>query len=247
MFDKVEIKEKHYMSLEGYTLVEGFPGMGLVGTIAISYLIDKLGFEEYGHVDCEFFQPIVRIKEGFPKHPAQIYINKELKIVALASEQIIPRMFAKKLAKAVVEWVRRRKIGRIISIEGIHTHGNDEKVYGIACSKKAREELEKFDVTVVNEGITSGVTSMILLELLNDPYIVAYSLLGNVTALEDYRAAAFCLNKLAEILGLKIDTRPLLEEAKNFEEKLKKQLAQLKQVHENVKQFEESAHPLMYT
>jgi uncharacterized protein len=245
----INIVEKKPAELKGYTLVEGFPGMGLVGTIAVNYLVEKLGFESYGYIESDFFLPIVRVHHGVPRHPSVIYINNKHKLLVLASEQIIPKSAAQPLARTIVEWARKRGIKRIISLEGIHTpkKGKADIVYGIACSEKAKKELLKYGVKLVDEGITSGVTSMILLELTKYNDVIGYSLLGNVVVLEDYRAAAICLNKLATILNLKIDTKPLLKEAKHLESMLLKQLKQLKEVHENVRKFEERSHPLMYT
>lgn len=245
----INIVEEKPERLEGYTLLEGFPGLGLVGTIAVRYLIDKVKFEPYAHIESDFFMPIVRIHNGLPIHPSTIYINRQRKLLALVSEQIIPRSGVLPLAKAVVEWANKKGIKRIISIEGIGTHAEEkrEMLYGIACSEEAKKELLKNGIKPVGEGITSGVTSMILLELSKQNKIIGYSLLGNVKVAEDYKAAASCLNKLSEILKLNIDTEPLLKEAKKFEAALLKQLKQLKEAHESVRKFEESAHPLMYT
>ena len=41
------VKKKPTSIIKGYTLVEGFPGMGLVGTIAANYLVEKLNFESF--------------------------------------------------------------------------------------------------------------------------------------------------------------------------------------------------------
>ncbi len=245
----IKIVEEKQENVSGYTLLEGFPGLGLVGTIAVKYLIEKLKFEPYAHIESDFFLPIVRVHNGLPIHPSTIYINKQRKLLALMSEQIIPRSGVLPLAKAVVEWAKKKGIKRIISIEGIGTHSEDkrEMIYGIACSEEAKRELLKNGIKPVSEGITSGVTSMILLELSKQNKIIAYSLLGNVKVAEDYKAAASCLDKLSQVLELNIDTKPLLKEAKKFEAALLKQLKQLKEAHENVRKFEESAHPLMYT
>lgn len=245
----IRVVEKRPEKLDGFTLIEGFPGLGLVGTIAVRYLIDKLKFEPYAYIESSFFLPIVRVHDGIPVHPSTIYIDRERKLLALISEQIIPQAAVLPLAKTVVEWASKKGIKRIISIEGIGTHSEEKStaIYGIACSEKAKKELLKYNIKPVGDGITSGVTSMILLELSRQNKIIGYSLLGNVKIAEDYKAAASCLDKLSQILKLNIDTKPLLKEAKKFEQALLKHLKELKEAHENVRKFEESAHPLMYT
>jgi len=245
----IKIVEEKPMDLTGYTLVEGFPGLGLVGTIAANYLVEKLKFDIYGHIESDFFLPIVRIHNGKPRQPSTIYVNQEHKIVVVYSEQIIPKTYTQELAKAIVDWAEKRGINRIISLEGVYTQdkSNAEDIYGIACNDKAKEELQKYGVKLVEEGVTSGVSSMILLELLKKETITGYCLLGKVSVIEDYRSAAMCLEKLASILNLNIDTQPLLKEAKRVESLLTRQMQELKEVHNNVRKFEESSHPLMYT
>ena len=44
----LEFVELQKTSLDGYTLIEGFPGMGLVGTIAAKYIVEKLNYEYIG-------------------------------------------------------------------------------------------------------------------------------------------------------------------------------------------------------
>ena len=43
------------------TLVEGFPGLGLVGTISASYLIEKLKMEPLGYITSDQFPPLAAV------------------------------------------------------------------------------------------------------------------------------------------------------------------------------------------
>ena len=42
---RINFVEKVPINFSGYTLIEGFPGMGLVGTIGAKYLAEKMKFE----------------------------------------------------------------------------------------------------------------------------------------------------------------------------------------------------------
>jgi len=251
MEEKTRFKEYEKLNLSGYTLIEGFPGLGLVGTIAVKYLVERQKFEPIGHLETDFFVPIISIKNGKPVFPSRIFIHRQKKLVAILSEQIIPKMKVQHVAKAVVDWIEKKGIKKVISLEGIKTKGvlaKTEKVYGIADSEDSKEELKKFNVSIVQDGITTGVTALILLELSQNKKVKSCSLLGNVQIAADYKASAECLKKLNEMLDLKINVEPLYKEAKETMKALEKQLEALKQTHDSVNKLERSSRTMpMYT
>jgi uncharacterized protein len=236
---KIEFIENTPINFSGYTLIEGFPGMGLVGTIGAKYLVEKLKFEEIGFIDANIFIPIIRIHEGMPVNPSRIYAKQEKKVAIIISEQIVPKYYTEKMAKAIVEWVEENNFKRLISLEGINAgEKSQDKVYGIGANEKSLELLKKYNVEAIKEGITTGITSLILLELKKDPSFEAISLLGNANLQADYKAAATILKKLSEITLLEIDTVPLLNEAKKTEKELLKHFQELKKTVNKVEKFE---------
>ncbi len=237
----VEYRDK---SLKGYTLVEGFPGMGLVGTIAAKYLIDRRKLKQIGHIESNIFLPVIRIHEGRPVYPARVYIFEEKKIVVLIAEQIIPRMLTSIFADAVVGWIKKKGISRIISLEGIKAEPGKNVVYGIAANEHSKKILKKNKVDLIQDGITTGLTSLILLSL-GRAKMEACSILGNVNVAADYKAAAALIEKLNEMAGLKLDVKPLLKEAKETEKQLIEQLQQLKKTDQNASKLEQKVP--MYT
>ncbi len=242
-FEFVEFEKQN---LSGYTLVEGFPGMGLVGTIAAKYLVEKLGFEQIGYVDSEIFAPIIRIHNGVPIRPARIYANKSKKIVVLISEQVIGKQFTYFVAKKTVEWVKKKGISKIISLSGVQTSvpSKREVIYGIAANEKSRELLKKFGLSEIEDGITTGVTALILLEL-RRTNLKAISILGNVELSADYKASAEVLKKLDQALNLNLDVEPLLKEARETEKQLIDHLKKLRSAKDNSTKFEARETPLV--
>jgi uncharacterized protein len=245
----VTFHEHSSPNLAGYTLIEGFPGMGLVGTIAAKYLEEKLNADMVAHLESAAFVPIIRVHNGYPVFPSRVYVSKKHKIVVLISEQVIPPLLSKKIADAVVAWIKKKKIKKVISLSGIRSVPKGQhKVYGIASNLASKKTLKKQGVEVIKDGITSGITALILLKL-RDEKINAISLLGNVQVAADYKAAALLIEKLNEILGLKIDTKPLMQEAKQTEQALIKNLEQLKQAAQQDKKLEDRTvtGPQMYS
>ncbi|MEK6973501.1 MAG: PAC2 family protein [archaeon] len=245
--DGICFVERAKENLRGYTLIEGFPGMGLVGTISAKYLTEQVKFTEIGHIECDFFTPVIRVHHGLPMYPSRIYVSKEHKLVVLLSEQIIPSTLVNNLSKETIKWINQKGITRVISLAGIKTEGegNAETVYGIAANEESLKELKKYDIEIIDEGLTTGVTAMMLLEMRKQHKFKAYSLLGSANTAADYMASAELLKKLNIILGLKITVKPLMQEAKKTQEMVLKHLNDLKKTEENTEEFEKG--PQMYT
>ncbi len=237
--------EQTKKNLQGYTLIEGFPGLGLAGTIAAKYLIERLKMKEIGVFDANIFMPVIRIHEGQPVHPSRIYVDEKLKIALLISEQIIPKNYTIEVADKIVEWIKEKKFKRIISLSGIQLNEETEDIYGIGCNSESIKVLQKYGVKVIEDGITTGITALILLKL-TDYKIEGFSLMGVVQLGADYKAAASLIKKLNDILGLAIKIEPLLKEAQDTEKALLSQLEKLKKTQQELTKFEDT-HSMMTT
>ncbi len=238
MQPSLEFVEYGKNDLKGYTLIEGYPGMGLVGTIAAKYLVEKLKFEEIGYIDSNIFAPVIRIHKALPVRPARIYADKASKVAVLTSEQVIPRQFTHLVAKKTVKWIESKGIKELISLSGVQSGGGrSEMIYGIASNEESRQLLSKYSLKEIPEGITTGVTALILLELRKSK-VKAISMLANVQLSADYKATAEVLRKLNEMLGLNLNVEPLLEEARVLEKQLVEQMQKLKETKDDAERFE---------
>ncbi len=231
----VRFIENEHRNWNGYTLIEGFPGMGLVGTISAKYLVENMDFKEIGHIHSDVFMPIIRIHEGVPVFPSRIYVNDKYKLVVLISEQVIPKPYVPKVARAVIEWILQNGITRVISLAGIQTGAKGSPlVYGIAANQKSKELFSGLDVEIIDDGITTGITAIILLHLKDSP-VKAVSMLGNVTLGADYKAASELIKRLNKLMKLNLKIDPLLDQAKKTEQEI---ISQMKKVQETQEEEE---------
>ena len=203
------------INLTGYTLIEGFPDLGLAGTIGSKYLIDKLDFESMGYVNSKLLMPIIRIQNGIPMHPVRLYISKKYKTVIILAEQILPNQIANLMAKALVDWIKKNKIKRVISTSGIKVPGGPS-IYAFASDEKSKKVIRKNNLELIQNGITSGVTAMLMLYL-KDNKIEAFCLMGNAKNNADYYAASEIVKAFCKLTKINIDVKPLLKEAKKIE------------------------------
>jgi len=223
----IEFVETKNTSLKGYTLIEGFPDLGLAGTIGARYLIEKLKFDQIGHIDSKLLLPIIRIQDGVPVHPIRIYASKKHKMVIVIAEQIIDSALASPMAQELVAWVTKKGISKVISTSGVKIP-QGKSVYAFASDERSKKAIKKAGIDLINEGVTSGVTALLMLYL-KDNKVEAFCLLGNARNSADYNAAAEVVKVICKISDITLDVKPLLEEAKKLEDELIKHLQTLEE------------------
>ena len=65
------------------TIIEGFPGFGLIGTIGIEYLLDHLETEKIGFVEVDEVPAMTAIHGGEVIEPISIHYNKRFNVVLI--------------------------------------------------------------------------------------------------------------------------------------------------------------------
>jgi len=99
-------------------LIEGFPGFGLVGTIANEFLLEHLKFEQIGKIIFDDMPATVAIHEGKVVEPLGIFYNKKYNLVLLHAITASTGM-EWKLSNIVMELSKQLGINEIISLEGV--------------------------------------------------------------------------------------------------------------------------------
>ncbi|MCX8197621.1 MAG: PAC2 family protein [Candidatus Micrarchaeota archaeon] len=223
------------------TLVEGFPGLGLVGTIAASYLIEKLKMEPMGYITGDQFPPLAAIHNHAPLHPARMYYSEKHDLIVFVSEFVIPIGSVYELAEKIYEFALKNKVSRIISLGGIPIKGEQDEVYAIASLPQLRSILEKMpSVKLIKEGATTGVTGVLLARGAVEKYPVISLLAESHEGYMDPKAAAMVIEALNGLIGTKIDTSVLENEAKMIDEKVKSLVTKAKTVHTEYKKVQDS-------
>ncbi|MDE1798139.1 MAG: proteasome assembly chaperone family protein, partial [Candidatus Micrarchaeota archaeon] len=232
------------LKMKNPVLIEGFPGLGLVGTISASYLIDKLKMDFVGYITSEQFPPLAAIHNHQPMFPARIYASKRHNLIVLISEFIVPLPAVYELSDKIRSFAKENNVRQIVSLGGITLKGEPNKVYAIASSEKLVGELERHhQVQLIKEGATTGVTGVLLAQGAVENFPVVSFL---AQAHEDYmdpRASATVLEVLKSYLSIEFDTSALDKEAATIEAKMKELMAKAKEAHAHYKKTAESAAP----
>ena len=140
-------------------IVEGFPGFGLVGTIASEFLIDHLKTEQIGRIMFPEMPAMAAIHEGKLVEPLGIFYNEAYNMVILHAITASTGI-EWKLADALLEIAKQLNAKEIISLEGVGSSGiklSSEAFFYTNQPKKA-ELLQNIGLKPLNEGIIIGVT-----------------------------------------------------------------------------------------
>ncbi len=205
---------------KGVTIIEGFPGFGLVSTIATEYVIDHLDAEQIGKIVFEEAPPLVAVHSGTVIEPIGIFYSKKYNLVILHALTSIAG-FEWKVAKKVTELAKQLQAKEIVCVEGVGSTNESENAFYL--SEKNGKKFEKIGITKLKEGIILGVTGALMLE---DGLNVSCIFTETHSNLPDSRAAAKIIETLDNYLGLKIDPKPLIKKAENFEAKIKSLMEQ---------------------
>ena len=97
----MEITMLKKVDLTGTTFVEGFPGIGLVGPMSISYMIDKLQMEYVGYLESANFPPLISVHKGVPMPPVRVYYSADSKVVTIFAAFSMPLELIKEVTDTV--------------------------------------------------------------------------------------------------------------------------------------------------
>ncbi len=214
-------------------IVEGFPGFGLVGTITTEYLLQHLECELIGSHIFEELAATLTIHGGKILYPLSIYYNKKYNLVIIHSI-ISTSGIEWKLQKIIEDIAQQTKAKEIISLEGVGSTQplRQPKSFYYTQHQPAAKKLSVL-AEPLNEGIIIGITSALLLKTNGVPVVALFA--DTASSLPDSKAAAKLIELLHGYLGIDVDTKPLLEMAKKFEEKIKGLLEQSANVQEDAK------------
>lgn len=214
----IQIRTLKEVKLESPVFVEGMPGVGLIGGIVASYLIDKLKMEPIAYVDSRFIPPVAVLRNGITRNPVEIY-QKDNLLIIFSNVPIVPELVYD-LSEKLVLWLISMGVEKMISIAGIPTPITGENVYGVANDIKMIEYLNSNDVDVLTDGMVSGMSGGLMLHAAKRK-VPGFTLLAQTPGLNpDPKGSVEIIKVLNKILGLEVDVEPLIREAKEIESKM---------------------------
>jgi uncharacterized protein len=222
-----EIKLVKGASLGGGALISAFPSVGMVGSIAGSYIAESLKMDRVAYVLSDEVPPAALVQDGIPTYPLRVMGYKNLSI--LTSEFQLPLVLTGQRAKTIMEWSQANKYEVIIGLEGLMTEQNVEvdedrevRVFGVGSTKRARDMIEKAGIEQFKIGMITGVSGALLSEGERIGQDVVVLLVSANALYPDAKGAAKLVEAVTKLLPtIKIDLSELYEEAEKIDENVK--------------------------
>lgn len=203
---------------EGAAVLMGFPGSGLVGTIALQYMVDQLEFDLIGTMTSKFFPPLAMMNKGVINDPVRMYMKND--IAAIVADIPIHPMICYEVSNGILDWIAPFKPREVLTIAGIITNEPEKRVFGVATTAEALKRIED-KALILPIGSISGIASSILTEC-KIRGIPGYGLLGETVNAPDPRSSAATIEVLNRMYDLALDVQPLLEQAEEIEQSMHK-------------------------
>jgi uncharacterized protein len=214
--DIVQVILEKEPSVKNPILIEGFPGIGLVGNIASQYIVQELKMTYLGAMNSKFFPPLAVLIGGVVNMPVRIYERVDKGLVVITADIPIHPLASYDIGKEVVSWAESISVQEVVCLAGITLMTDMHRVFGAVSIPKMLEKIK--DKTEIFElGTITGISGSLMNEcrIRNLP---AVCLLGETASAEpDPRAAIATLEVLNKIYGLGVSTVKLSEQAEQIE------------------------------
>jgi len=227
-FKKIKVKNGIF--------IEGMPGVGNVGLIAASYLVEQLKPEPFAELHSNYFGHAVLIK---PNAEIQIlkgtfyyYKGKRDIVFYIGDQQASPEgTFI--LVNKLLSFVKNLGVKTVITLGGVQKMmpPKQRKVYGAVSEEKVKEKFKNFGIDF--ENASKDVGSIIGAVGMLTGYAKYYDLESLCLLVEsfsspfvpDHKGAKALLEVLEKILEVKIDYSRInkkIKEQESLEQKLSK-------------------------
>lgn len=210
------IEEFTDVDLTEPTLVEGLPGVGLVGKIAADHLVEEFGMTEYAACRCEGLPDVAVYHEGSQdvKAPVRIYADEARDLLVLQSDIPISPNVATEFAGCVTGWVAD-KDAMPVYLSGLPAEKEGvPELFGIGTGTGGTL-LDEHGISTPEEGgLISGPTGALVAEAAQQGVDGVALVVEANQGFPDPEAARVILTEAVEpIAGVEVDTDQLVEQA----------------------------------
>jgi uncharacterized protein len=231
----VQIRElKTTAQVSQPNVVVGLPEIGLVGTIAASYLVDHLHLPEIAYIESDLLPQVIVVHNSEPKEPIRIFGKGNLAVIV--SDVPLTARLSHELASEVARWSKAKRSKMIIGITGLPSEDRVESagsaapiVLAVTNDDVLRKSIKAIGAEPFEHGMIASTYAALLRRCtaLGLPNLTL--LAQSYAEFPDPGAAAAALQVLNKLLPIALDLKPLLDGAEEIRLKMRGLMSQTQQ------------------
>ena len=152
------------IDLDSPTLIEGLPGVGLVGKIAADHLVEELSLTHYANVHCDGVEKVAIYDEGTAElsSPVRLYADEAGELLVLQSDVPVDAASATEFAECFSPWLEQNALP--VFVAGIPTQERSDPpaMFGVGVADGVRVVEEAGFETPPERGVVSGPSGAFL-------------------------------------------------------------------------------------
>lgn len=240
----IKLIEYEKPKLKDPILVQGLPGLGLVGKLAVDYIVEELKLPKI----AELYSSHLLLPQGnagifieidgtfnLPRYEFYLYKGEENDIIFLAGNTQPVAWGQYEVAEKVLEYFEKMGGKMVIAVCGTTAAGEESRVFCTADDPETIEYLKKLGFKVSSSGSVTGACG-VLPGLAKIRGFKTFILMGSVQrTYVDPEAAREVVKALVEILKIKISLEDLDKMIRDFRRK-EEEMVKLREIWERVEE-----------
>lgn len=230
------VKERMDVSLDDPVLVEGLPGVGLVGKIAADHIVDEFDMELYGTVHCESLAPVGVYHEDAREvqPPVRIYAAPAEDLLVLQSDVPVNEEAVREFADCFTAWLADVDATPVY-LTGLAAKKGDSPpaMHGVATNGGGAR-LDDLDVDLPPEsGVISGPTGALVNRAGEQGVESVALVVESDPQFPDPEASRILIEHgIGPLSGVDVDVSELVEHAEEIRDKKEQFAAKMQQAKE---------------
>ena len=231
------IERRADVDFEEPTLVEGLPGLGLVGKLATDHLVETFDMTYYASVHCAGLPGVGVYREGdrIVRPAVRLYADAKRNLVALQSDVPVSASAAPGFAECVTDWIDAED-ALPVYFSGYpgQSEADEPPVFGVATTDAAADRLANLDVAAPSEnGAVAGPTGA-LLERAAETGVDGIGLIvESDPQFPDPEASRVLIeHAIGPLADVDVDVSELVEHAEEIREKKEQFAAKMREANE---------------
>lgn len=217
------------IELDQPTLVEGLPGVGLVGKITADHLVETFDMPYYASVRCDGIPEVTRYqtKSADIWVPVRLHADTERDLLVLQSDVPISPSDAPEFAACITNWLDNHETTPLF-LSGLPAEKDEDvpELYGVATGTGEALLDEAGIAPPSQDGLISGPTGALLQQARQNDIDSAGLIVESNPQLPDPEAARSIIKQGIEpVAGIEVNTDNLVEQAEEIQS-AREQLAQ---------------------